>query len=118
MLIEAAKEGEIARGGLRLVRVGEVEIALCNSDGVYYAVGRRCTHENGQLEKGALDGTILTCPLHHVQFDVTNGEVLNYPLSDYSKESETVAVSHHSEVCDIRVYPVHVQSGSVWVAVE
>ena len=35
---------------------------------------------NAPLEQGALVGTILTCPLHHVQFDVTTGEALADPI--------------------------------------
>ena len=70
MLLEVAKTGEIAPGGMKFVRAGEREIVVCNCDGRYYAVDRRCGHMNGPLEMGALDGTIVTCPMHHVQFDV------------------------------------------------
>jgi nitrite reductase/ring-hydroxylating ferredoxin subunit len=44
----------------------------------YYAVDRRCGHMNGPLEMGALDGTIVTCLMHDVQFDATTGYALNY----------------------------------------
>ena len=73
MLVEVAKTDEIAPGGMKCVKAGEREIVVCNCDGRYYAVDRRCGHMNGPLEMGALDGTILTCPMHHVQFDVTTG---------------------------------------------
>ena len=73
MLVEVAKAGEIAPGGMKFVKAGEREIVVCNCDGRYYAVDRRCGHMNGPLEMGALDGTIVTCPMHHVQFDVTTG---------------------------------------------
>jgi nitrite reductase/ring-hydroxylating ferredoxin subunit len=86
MLVEVAKAGEIAPGGLKFVRAGEREIVVCNCDGRYYAVDRRCGHMNGPLEMGALDGTILTCPMHHVQFDVTTGQALNHPIPDYIDE--------------------------------
>lgn len=32
------------------------------------------------LDMGTLEGNILTCPLHHSQFDITTGEALSYPL--------------------------------------
>jgi nitrite reductase/ring-hydroxylating ferredoxin subunit len=86
MLVEVAKAGEIAPGGLKYVRAGEREIVVCNCDGRYYAVDRRCGHMNGPLEMGALDGTILTCPMHHVQFDVTTGQALNHPIPEYITE--------------------------------
>ena len=74
MLVEVAKNGEIAPGGMKYVNVGDREVVVCNCDGRYYAVDRRCGHMNGPLEMGTLDGTILTCPMHHVQFDVTTGQ--------------------------------------------
>src|SRR6476469_3084800 len=86
MLVEVAKASEIAPGGLKYVSAGEHEIVVCNCDGRYYAVDRRCGHMNGPLEMGALDGTILTCPMHHVQFDVTTGEALNHPIPEYFDE--------------------------------
>jgi nitrite reductase/ring-hydroxylating ferredoxin subunit len=86
MLVEVAKAGEIASGGLKFVKAGGQEIVVCNCDGRYYAVDRRCGHMNGPLEMGALDGTILTCPMHHVQFDVTTGQALNHPIPEYIDE--------------------------------
>src|SRR2546422_423581 len=80
MLVEVAKTTEIAPGGMKFVRVGEREIVVCNCAGRYYAIDRRCGHMSGPLEMGALDGTIVTCPMHHVQFDVTTGEALNPPV--------------------------------------
>ena len=63
------------------------EIVLCNCGGKYYAIQRRCGHMNAPLEKGTLDGTYLTCPMHCVQFDVTNGEVLSGPVPpDFGQE--------------------------------
>ena len=37
MLVDVAKAGEIAPGGMKGVRAGEREIVVCNSDGRYYA---------------------------------------------------------------------------------
>jgi len=87
MLVEVARVGELAPGGMKFVTVRDREIVVCNCDGRYYAVDRRCGHMNGPLEKGNLDGTILTCPMHHVQFDVTTGEVLSRPVPEYFDEA-------------------------------
>jgi nitrite reductase/ring-hydroxylating ferredoxin subunit len=56
------------------------EIVVCNCDGTYYAVERRCGHMNAPLELGTLDGIYLTCPMHYAQFDVTTGEALSGPV--------------------------------------
>ena len=86
MWIEACKEGDLAPGGVKYVRDGDTEVAVCNVEGVHFAVGRRCGHMNAPLEQGPLDGPYLTCPLHHVQFDVRTGEALNNPIDhDYGQ---------------------------------
>ncbi|MEN6398874.1 MAG: Rieske 2Fe-2S domain-containing protein [Rectinema sp.] len=56
------------------------ELLICNAGGTFYALDRRCTHKNAALEKGTLDGTILTCPAHCAQFDVRTGEALSNPI--------------------------------------
>lgn len=86
MRVEVARAGELAPGGMKVVTVGDREIVVCNCDGRYYAVDRRCGHMNGPLEMGSLDGTILTCPMHHVQFDVTTGAALNHPVPEHFDE--------------------------------
>jgi len=128
MLVEVAKAGEIAPGGLKFVRVGEREIVVCNCDGRYYAVDRRCGHMNGPLEMGALDGTILTCPMHHVQFDVTTGQALNYPIPEYIEEPLpsrwTQYLSHFGRlmqqvsVCNIKTFPLRIEKESIQVEID
>ena len=56
------------------------ELIICNAGGKFYALDRRCTHKNAAMEKGTLDGTILTCPAHCAQFDVRTGEALSNPV--------------------------------------
>lgn len=85
--ITAAKEDELASGGVKYVRSGDEEIAVCNVDGTFYAVGRRCGHMNAPLEQGPLSGPYLVCPLHHVCFDVRTGKALDYPVDlDWGEE--------------------------------
>ena len=49
------------------------EIMLAKVNGNYYAVDNRCAHMGGDLSAGQLDGTIITCPRHGSQYDVTDG---------------------------------------------
>ena len=79
---EVAKLDDIAPGGMKYVRAGEDdrEICLCEYDGSIYAVSRRCGHENAPLNEGALEGWIVTCPLHNAQFDIRSGKNLSWPI--------------------------------------
>ncbi len=37
----------------------------------YYAADNRCPHMGGKLSPGKLEGTVVTCPRHGSQFDLT-----------------------------------------------
>jgi len=82
-MIELAKKGDLLPGGMMYVRAGDKELCLCNANGEYYVVDRRCGHMNAPLDQGTLSGHVLTCPLHFAQFDVRDGNVLAYPLDRY-----------------------------------
>ena len=44
--------------------------------------GDTCTHLHCSLAEGDLDATVVTCPCHGSQFDVTTGEVLRGPAQE------------------------------------
>ncbi len=83
---EVAQLDDIVPGGTKYVRVGEEEICLCNFEGTVYAVSRRCGHQNAPLDQGALEGWVLTCPLHDAQFDIRTGKNLSWPIDHYFGE--------------------------------
>jgi len=126
--VEVAKAGDIARGGMKFVKAGEREIVVCNCDGHYYAVDRRCGHMNGPLDMGSLDGTILTCPMHHVQFDITTGEALNHPIPEHFDEplpgrwaqymKHFSMLMQHTSVCDIKTFLVKIDAGVIQVEID
>ncbi|MHC1771285.1 MAG: Rieske (2Fe-2S) protein [Flexilinea sp.] len=78
--VRAIQIAEIAPGGMKAVELNGREFVICNCDGSFYAVDRRCGHMNAPLEMGTLDGLILTCPLHCARFDVGTGEALSGPV--------------------------------------
>jgi uncharacterized protein YbjT (DUF2867 family)/nitrite reductase/ring-hydroxylating ferredoxin subunit len=58
------------------------EAAVFNVGGTFCATQDKCTHRQGPLSKGKLDGSTVTCPLHGSQFNVCTGEVLRGPATD------------------------------------
>ncbi len=50
--ILVCREGEIAEGGCRLVRAGEVEIGVIHHAGKYYAYRNHCPHQGGPACEG------------------------------------------------------------------
>lgn len=64
---------------LKRVTVKGEDILLVYSNGRVFAVGNRCGHQNANLSKGTLSGSIVTCPLHKAKFDLTNGKCVTPP---------------------------------------
>lgn len=62
------------------LRVGSV--AVFNIAGSFFATQDKCTHRQGPLSEGKLDGSTVTCPFHGAQFNVSTGAVLRGPARD------------------------------------
>jgi 3-phenylpropionate/trans-cinnamate dioxygenase ferredoxin subunit len=80
--VKAANASEIAPGTSRLVVLKGKEIVLFNVDGEFFALDNLCTHEEGPLCDGEIEGYEVTCPWHGAKFDIRTGEVLQDPAYD------------------------------------
>jgi nitrite reductase/ring-hydroxylating ferredoxin subunit len=78
--VKVATAGEIPAGAMKHVEIGKTEICIVNAGGTFYAIGDRCGHENARLSRGSLMGTIVSCPMHASQFDVTSGKLISGPV--------------------------------------
>jgi len=102
---------EIAPGGMKAVELEGNEIVICNFDGKYYAIQRRCGHMNASLDMGTLDGIYLTCPMHCAQFDITNGEALSGPVpSDIGHEIPPPVLGQYLQNIGMIMKHVHTES--------
>lgn len=77
--VPVAQVQDIPPGQAKTVEVHGRRIALCHVDGKFYAIEDRCSHDNGPLGEGTLSGTLLECPRHGAQFDVTSGRPVTLP---------------------------------------
>ena len=57
-------------------------IAIARVGDALYGFGDTCTHRGCSLANGDLEATIVTCPCHGSQFDVTTGDVVRGPASE------------------------------------
>jgi 3-phenylpropionate/trans-cinnamate dioxygenase ferredoxin component len=80
--LKVTDAAEIAEGELAAFDVGGARIAVANVGGTLHAFGDTCTHLHCSLAEGDLDGTVVTCPCHGSQFDVTTGGVLRGPAQE------------------------------------
>lgn len=75
------KTSEIPDPGTRVFQVGEAFVLVCRVGGGFYAIDDRCTHDDGPLGDGMLDGFAIVCPRHGARFDVRDGHVLAMPAT-------------------------------------
>ena len=77
-LVEVSKTGELKDGVMKAVSVKGREILLAKVGDKYYTADNRCPHLGGKLSQGKLEGTVVTCPLHGSQFDLSDGRVVRW----------------------------------------
>lgn len=99
--VRAARISDISPGRIKVVEVGEEDVALCNVGGEIYAVTNVCTHDDGPLGEGYLLGDEIECPRHGARFNVRTGEVKSLPA-----------------IVPIPTLEVKIEGEDVWVDVE
>lgn len=97
--VKVARAGAVRAGTLHCVAIDGRRLLLANVDGRFYAADDTCTHEDASLCKGSLRGTYVKCPLHGSRFDLRTGEPAEEPART-----------------PLRLYPVRVHDGEVFVA--
>lgn len=99
--VPVARVEDIPNGGRIYVEFGGMIIVVFNIAGNYYATGDVCSHDNGPIGDGELDGYQLVCPRHGARFDVRNGKALTLPAVE-----------------DIPYFPTRVVDGQVEIGLQ
>lgn len=109
-LLEVGKTGELEDGTMRQIVAEGHEILLARVGDRYYAADNRCPHMGGVLSRGTLVGTIVTCPRHGSQFDLSSGEVVRWlkgsgPISAVGRalKSPKALTTHDVKIEDDRI---------------
>lgn len=72
--IKVCRLDEIPRLGARVVRHGDLDIAVFRSaDDEVFAVEDRCPHKGGPLSQGIVHGKRVTCPMHGWNMELDSG---------------------------------------------
>ena len=79
-LQRVCNKSEVAPGTAK--RIDDLEIAVCNLDGTFFAIKDICTHEQAPLSDGELIGDTIVCPWHGACFSVETGEALSLPATE------------------------------------
>jgi 3-phenylpropionate/trans-cinnamate dioxygenase ferredoxin subunit len=76
--IELTTTGGFEPGTMREVELEGHKLLVVRAGEEYFVTDARCPHLGGPLAKGVLEGTVITCPWHHSQFDVRDGSCLRW----------------------------------------
>ncbi len=76
--VEIATTDELTDGNMKMVKVNDHELMIAQVGDDYYCSDNRCPHMGGNLSMGKLEGTVVTCPRHHSQFDLTDGHNIRW----------------------------------------
>lgn len=107
--VEVAKTEELKSGTMKKANAEGREILVVRVGDRYYATDSRCSHMNGDLSQGTLEGTVVTCPRHGSQFDISNGQAVRWLKGGLmSKLGGALKTSKA-----LRVYNVKVEDGRV-----
>ncbi|MBN2386087.1 MAG: non-heme iron oxygenase ferredoxin subunit [Anaerolineales bacterium] len=98
--VQIAPVDAIPSGERLFVEIDGQSIVIFNLAGEYFAIGDLCTHDDGPLGDGELEGYEAICPRHGARFDLRSGAVLSLPATR-----------------DIPAYPVRVREGVVEIGI-
>ena len=79
--VAVANVSEIPVGQVKPVQTGGKHLLVCHTEQGFYVVDDTCTHDDGPLADGWLEGNAIECPRHGARFDVATGKVLCLPAA-------------------------------------
>jgi len=98
--VEIAPASELPNGERLFIEVEGKAIVIFNIADQLFAIGDICTHDDGPLGDGDLEGFNIVCPRHGGEFDVQTGKAMQLPA-----------------VVDIPAYAVKIADGMIQVGI-
>lgn len=98
--VEIAPASELPNGERLFVELEGKSIVIFNVADQFFAIADVCTHDDGPLGDGDLEGFNIVCPRHGAEFDVRTGKVMQLPA-----------------VVDVPAYPVKVEEGMIRIGI-
>jgi 3-phenylpropionate/trans-cinnamate dioxygenase ferredoxin subunit len=110
--IRIATVTDLDSGTMKKIHAGGLDLLLARVGDRFYCTDADCPHLGGDLSEGILDGTILTCPVHHSQFDISDGHVLRW--TDLAGRV-LVAAMNQRPPRPLVTYPVLIMGDTIYV---
>ncbi len=98
--ISIASVEELKDGERLFIEIDGQPIMIVRLADQYYAIADKCSHDDGPVGEGALEGWEIICPRHGARFDIRTGRVLALPA-----------------FVDIPAYPVRVNGDQIEIGI-
>jgi 3-phenylpropionate/trans-cinnamate dioxygenase ferredoxin component len=92
---------DIPEGEVKVFEAEGTGIAIARVNGKLFAMEDVCTHDDGPLGEGTLDGCEIECPRHGARFDIRTGAATRMPAA-----------------APVAVFEVKVEDGEILVELE
>lgn len=96
--IIVAKAGDVPAGQFKQVQAGGKHLLVCHTASGFHVIDDTCTHDDGPLGDGWLDGEAIECPRHGAKFDVATGKVLCLPAAVPINSYRVVVENDHVKI--------------------
>lgn len=97
------------------VEINGESVGLFFIEGQYYALGE-CSHEQGPLCQGIIEGNTVMCPWHSAKFDITTGENIDCPSACRVTGNVAVGMKQESETLPAcNTYKVKVEGNDIYI---
>ena len=90
---------DIQEGAMMAFEIGDLQIAVYNVNGEFFATDNVCSHGYAMLTDGLLEDDMVECPLHGGCFNVKTGKALCEPVETNLRVYTTRLVGTHVEIC-------------------
>ncbi|QGG81192.1 Rieske 2Fe-2S domain-containing protein [Litorivicinus lipolyticus] len=84
-----APAADIAPGDYQRFDFDEAVILVFNLDGEFFALEDRCTHDDAELDGGAIENGCIKCPRHGACFDIRTGDAKSAPAYEATDRFDT-----------------------------
>lgn len=97
---EIMPASELPNGERLFIEIEGNSLVIFNIAGQFFAIADICSHDDGPVGEGDIEGYNITCPRHGAEFDIRTGKVMKLPAVD-----------------DIPAYPVQVRDGVIFIGI-
>lgn len=98
--IPVASVEELPEGGKLFIDIDDQPIVILKISGKYYAIADVCSHDDGPVGEGSIEGFEIICPRHGAHFDIRTGKVLALPA-----------------FVDIPAYPIRINGDQIEIGI-